>query len=234
MSREEKDNDLELKLELFAGILAHDLRNPLTAMLTAAQLLMRRSPDDESIKPLRRILSSGERMTRMIEQLLDFTRIRSAAGVPIDRRFGDVAEVARQVIDESEMIHTHRLIELQASGDTCGEWDFDRLAQVLSNLVSNAVQHGKPEEPVRVTLDGTSPDVVRIAVHNAGAIDERLLPRMFDPFRTTQETREGAQGLGLGLFITREITTAHGGEIRVESSRAGGTTFAVELPRKSR
>src|SRR5581483_620894 len=112
------EHDLERKLELFAGILAHDLRNPLTAMLTATQLLMRRSPDDANIKPLRRILSSGERMTRMIEQLLDFTRIRSAAGVPIVRRFGDIAEVVRQVIDESEMIHTHRLIELQASGDT--------------------------------------------------------------------------------------------------------------------
>ncbi|MCP3167834.1 ATP-binding protein [Myxococcus qinghaiensis] len=218
--------------EMFVGILSHDLRNPLSAISTAASVLVRRSEESEkALKPALRILSSADRMRRMIDQLLDFTRARLGSGITLQRSQTDLADICRLVMDELEGGDEGAAIQLQTEGNTLGEWDRDRLAQLLSNLLANALGHGAPGSPVSVRLKGKAPNVVCIEVHNQGVIPAELMPVLFEPFRTGEKKLSRSSGLGLGLFITKQITLAHAGSIRVESSEAAGTCFIVELPR---
>jgi signal transduction histidine kinase len=122
---------------------------------------------------------------------------------------------------------------VEAAGDTRGHWDRDRLAQALSNLIGNAIEHGAAGDPVRLSLEGSEPELVRIRVWNAGAIPEHLQPAIFDPFRrATPEARaRKSKGLGLGLYIVQQIVLAHGGTIEVRSSADEGTAFTVTIPR---
>jgi PAS domain S-box-containing protein len=222
--------------ELFAGVLAHDLRNPLGAITTAAQLLLMRHEGsgpaaDGETKPLSRILSSGQRMTRMIDQLLDFTRARTGGGIELNLRDGDLGTLCRDVLGEFEVAHPEWKMHCEIIGDVSGSWDADRLLQVISNLLANAGQHGHLDAGIHVKLDGGHPDFVRIEVHNDGSVPESILPHLFDPFRTTRHGRGKSEGLGLGLFIVREIVRAHGGTVEISSSEASGTTFLIQLPR---
>jgi signal transduction histidine kinase len=216
--------------ELFTGILGHDLRNPLQSMLTAAEILIRRTPDPKVATTASRIVTSGNRMNRMIEQLLDFTRIRAAGTVPIERSPTDVAAVWRQSVEEFASKGAIR-VQFEYRGETQGQWDPDRLAQVASNLIANAIRHGSPNAPVAIEVDGTDPTQVQIHVHNEGVIPDLLLPRLFEPFQSGDRLRSRGDGLGLGLFITRQIVEAHGGTLEVVSSPACGTEFTVRLPR---
>jgi PAS domain S-box-containing protein len=230
--------------ELFAGVLAHDLRNPLGAMMSAAQLLLMRqegagagagagaSAGASDAKPLGRILSSGQRMSRMIDQLLDFTHARAGGGIVIQPREANLAELCSQAVAELELVYPDRTIVCDFTGDQDGIWDPDRLLQIISNLVANAGQHAAPDSGITVRLDGRRPDVVALEVHNGGAIPAWLLPTLFDPFRGTRHRRDQARGLGLGLFIVKELVRAHGGTVDVASTEAGGTTFTVRLPRR--
>ena len=222
--------------ELFAGALAHDLRNPLSAIKTAAQLLLMRHegrslPGKDAVKPLSRILASSDRMTRMIDQLLDFTRARTGGGIEIHARVSDLGDLCRDVLGEFELSHPEWKVDCAMAGDLGGSWDADRLLQVLSNLVGNAGQHGSAEGRISLRLDGTDTACVTCRIHNGGAIPESLVPELFDPFRARHgHGRSG--GLGLGLFIVRELVQAHGGTVEVSSSEAEGTTFSVRLPRR--
>jgi PAS domain S-box-containing protein len=220
--------------ELFAGVLGHDLRNPLGAMMTAAHLVLRRQEGegDRNAKPLSRILASGERMMRMIDQLLDLTRARSGGGIPVDRAAADLGDLCGQAIGELELSYPNWKIERRAVGHLGGNWDVDRLLQIVSNLVCNAGQHGPVDGNIVVSLDGRRADSVTMLVHNEGAIPETVLPTLFDPFRGTRHRREYSRGLGLGLFIVKEIVRAHGGTVDVASSEKEGTTFTLSLPRR--
>jgi signal transduction histidine kinase len=214
--------------EGFIGILGHDLRNPLSAILVSAELLGHRALAEPDAKAVARIRSSSQRMTRMIHQLLDLTRTRSG-GIPVQPRPVDLAELAHRVVDELEIAHPEQRMALAVeTAATGGEWDADRLAQVISNLVGNAIDHGRGEPiEVRIGDDGAR---ATLSVHNQGEpIPAALLPAIFEPFRRGDHARPS--GLGLGLYITRQIVIAHGGEIEVESSADTGTTFRVRLPR---
>ncbi|HET7825298.1 MAG TPA: MEDS domain-containing protein [Anaeromyxobacter sp.] len=218
--------------ETFVGMLGHDLRNPLNAIAQAAGLVARRAESDAIAKPAVRIVRSAHRMARMIDQILDFTRIRLGRGLPLEPRPIDLAEVCRLATEELEGEAQAPRVRLEARGDVAGTWDADRLAQLASNLVGNALAHGKPGAPVSIVLDGTSRSEVVLEVENAGSIPADLLPGIFEPFTASRQAASAASnGLGLGLHITRQIATAHGGSIDVASSGDGWTRFTVRLPR---
>jgi PAS domain S-box-containing protein len=221
--------------EMFVGILGHDLRNPLGAVLAGAQLLRNDVLEPKAARVVARIVSSSERMGRMIEQLLDFTRARLGEGIPLTREPIDLALLAGEIVDECRAASSAARLRITAMGDTTGAWDRDRVAQVLSNLVANALQHGDAGGEVAVSLDGADPARVALVVQNRGAIPADLLPVLFDPFRGTREPRRDAsssQGLGLGLYVARQIALAHGGELDVGVD-GGGTTFTLALPRSA-
>jgi signal transduction histidine kinase len=218
--------------EMFVGILSHDLRNPLGAIMGGAQLLGLDAKDEKAARVLKIIVSSGERMGRMIDQLLDFTRARLGEGIPLERTEVDLAKLAREVVAEGEAGSAGAHLRLAAHGEAGGEWDRDRVCQILSNLLGNAVQHGAGGGSIDVVVDGSSPDEVIFSVENQGVIPPDILPVIFNPFRGTVRKRGKSKGLGLGLYVARQIALAHGGDLAVSAS-ATGTVFTLTLPRRT-
>lgn len=218
--------------EQLLGIVGHDIRSPLSAVLATAdhQLSSDALPSAQR-RAFQRVLRSGERISGLVDLLLDFTRARVGGGISIAPRRSELRALCRAVLEEQEAIHPHRHLFLECGEEAVwGEWDPDRLAQVLTNLVDNALKHGEDGAPVRVRL-GTAPSgEVWLCVHNDGeAIPDEARERIFDPFSRGGAER-GRAGLGLGLFITRELVRAHGGEISVRSAPGVGTDFELWLP----
>lgn len=213
--------------ELFTAVLGHDLRNPLSAILTSAQLLQRVSTDQNVQQAAARMLSSGRRMNRLIEDILDLSRSRLGTGIPVQRENADLGPLLQRVVREHQTAHPERAIDVVISGNLQGAWDVERFAQVASNLVGNAIQHGEPGQAVEVMLDGADDHSVEMRIRNAGTIPPELLPHLFDPFRGSERKSEG---LGLGLYIVQQIVKAHRGSVAVNSDTSG-TEFRVTLPR---
>src|SRR4051812_33266870 len=216
--------------DMFAGIVGHDLRGPLSTIVMAGQLLLGYVDQPKPVRTIERLLNSADRMQRMISQLLDFARARADGGIELDRRPIDLTDIARDVIEEVRLARPDWKIELVAQGDVRGDYDSNRLSQVFSNLIGNAVQHGSPDTPMTVRIDGRDRDAIRIEVKNRGTIPPEVLPILFSPFRGSQQKALRSQGLGLGLFITDHIVRAHGGTIAAESVD-GWTAFRFDLPR---
>ncbi|HSN33232.1 MAG TPA: HAMP domain-containing sensor histidine kinase, partial [Ideonella sp.] len=219
-------------LESFVGIASHDLRNPLNTIIVSVTLLERMPQLVAELQPVaRRIRRGAERALRLVRDLLDFTQVRLGRRLPIDPAPTDLAAVAREVVDELRAAHPARCIELQVEADALGVWDADRMAQVLANLLGNALAHGDPAAPVVLHVGGDA-DAVELAVHNQGPpIPEALRARLFEPLQQGERRGRGAHGgIGLGLFIVEQIVRAHRGSVGVEST-AQGTTFRVRLPR---
>lgn len=229
--RQELAETLRLN-ETFVAAVGHDLKNPLGAISMAAELLRAKATDDETRRIVDRLRSSSRRMSQMIDDLFDLARARLDSGIPIERANVDLVTVVRKVVSEQEATTPGREIIVHHAGDGTGDWDGTRLAQVVSNLVGNALRHGSPDAPVRVELEDGGNQVC-LSVQNGGAINPSLLPHIFDPFRSSEDKRARSEGLGLGLYIVRQIVIAHGGRIEVRSNEAEGTTFQVWLPRKS-
>jgi len=232
--RQRKEYAQALRLnELFVGILGHDLRNPLGALLTGAELLESKVTDEKLKKTLRRMTSAGQRMSDMIEQLLDLTRARLGGGLGFARarQRVDVAELVQRTVDELHGAEGEHRVSVETAGDCVIVGDPDRLLQLFSNIIANALNHGQPGTPVHVRALSNA-DELRLTVHNHGAIPPDLLPTLFDPFRHRATVRANSQGLGLGLFISQQIALAHGGSIEAESDSLHGTTFSVRLPRR--
>ena len=211
------------------GILAHDLRNPLAAIVTGAHMLAR-LPDapEKTHRIAERINQSARRMTVMIRDILDYTRGRLGGGIPLKRQPTDLAALSQSVIEEIRAGHPIARIEVEMAGKLTGDWDPARIEQALSNLIANAVQHGGPD--VRLVAAEEGPDAVVVTVRNGGRpIPEAQLPTLFEAFKKGDGN---PAGLGLGLFIAREIVHAHEGSIGVTST-AEGTVFTFRLPRRS-
>lgn len=172
----------------------------------------------------------SERMSRMIAQIVDFTRIRVGGGLQLNRKRIDLAAVCDRVKDELKAANPHCSITLETCGNTSGVWDHDRLVQAFSNIIGNAIFHGGAACRVSLRADGSDALAVTAQVHNDGTIPPEMLPTIFEPFRGRNKPHE-TRGSGLGLFITRQIILGHGGTISLTSSEVEGTTVRVTLPR---
>ncbi|XXF77336.1 ATP-binding protein [Myxococcaceae bacterium GXIMD 01537] len=214
------------------GIVSHDLRNPLSAIsLGAALLLRRRDLDNRQRDTLARILSSAERSSRLIRDLLDYTKARMGSGIPIEPRPARLDELMRQAVDEALMVSPQRIIYVdQEPGDYAGRWDGDRIAQVLTNLLGNALQHSPEQTPVWVRVRARA-DAVDFEVSNEGEpLAPETLPELFEPFTRGPRAEVGQGHVGLGLYISRVIVESHQGHIDATSDEHA-TTFRVTLPR---
>ncbi|HWU85933.1 MAG TPA: PAS domain-containing sensor histidine kinase [Kofleriaceae bacterium] len=217
--------------ERVMGILGHDLRNPLAAVLSlSATLLQRPDVPARAKEGLGHIRRSAERMEQMICTILDFTQLRFLGAPSLSLESFDFESLVRTIVEELQVAHPNRIIAVAARGDLRGRWDYTRMGQVISNLVGNALTHGARESEIAVEVssaDGT----VEMAVSNRGpTIPTNALAKLFEPF--WQASTESKRGLGLGLFIAQQIVNAHGGTLEVRSQDEL-TMFTVRLPRSS-
>jgi CHASE1-domain containing sensor protein len=219
-----------LRLEkMLIGIVGHDLRSPLNAIALSTDALLAKPMEPRATASLRRIRASADRMTRMIEDVVDLTRMRLGGGIVLTPAPIELGPLVHDAVDEVVRGAPECRVEVRTCGGLRGSWDADRLSQAFSNLLGNAARYSLGADVV-VTLDGTAPECVVAKVHNAGVIAPSLLPVVFEPFRGDEARRE-TRGLGLGLYITRAVVEAHGGRIDVTSSEGAGTTFTTTLPR---
>jgi signal transduction histidine kinase len=232
----EKDAELQVRerdrfeRELIA-IVSHDLRNPLNTILLASSVLAQPVDDEGRLKIANQIRSSADRATRLISDLLDYTRLRSASSLPVCLGRANLHRVVEQALEELRLEHHARTIEHDARGPGDGVFDADRVTQVVANLVTNAVRYGSKDRSitVRSLQEGEG---LRLEVHNWGPpIDEETREHLFEPLQQGRKARQaGGQGVGLGLFIVERIVHAHAGTIEVSSDAESGTTFRVTLP----
>lgn len=225
----EKTETLRLN-ETFAAILGHDLRGPLSAIQMSAMTLQRKAQEPSIRERASLILASSKWMGRMISEILDLSRARLMGGIPIAIKEANLADLLARVVDEQKIIHPDIILQVRTEGDLKGAWDPDRLMQVMSNLIGNAVQHGDASG-VQIDLVGTEVDEVILSVANQGAINPDLMPHVFEPFRGRTPASGVKEGLGLGLFIVHEIVSSHHGKVVVETRNDTETVFTVRLPR---
>jgi signal transduction histidine kinase len=207
------------------AVLAHDLRNPLSTLTMASRLVFQHADEPDRVRTFAEKLSrSANRMNEMVRGLLDYARA-TAGTLPISPVLFDLGELCRELAEEFGLADPTRQISVETNGSLAGEWDRGRLYQALSNLVGNATRYGAGKADIRLQR---TDDEVEIAVHNDGPpVTPELLPLIFEPFERGLE--DGA-GLGLGLYIVREIARLHGGEVSVRSTADAGTTFFLRLP----
>ena len=224
--------------DMFLAILSHDLRNPLNSIAMTAALLSHLAHfDAESVGgSASQIATNAAVMGRMISDLLDYTRTRLGAGMPVSPAPMDLGSLCRQLYDEFRTAHPDRQIRFESDGDVKGDWDADRVRQAVSNLMGNAIQHGAASTAIDLSVKGKRSEVV-VVIHNGGQpIPPGELPQIFDPLvrgSSAEHPKLNRPGsIGLGLYIAREIARSHGGSIGVTSTERDGTTFTVRLPRQ--
>ena len=212
------------------AIVGHDIRGPLGNILFAAHGLQQTAEPGSTTRKLADTVSRGvKRIEHIVGDLLDLSREREGSGISVERKPADLKAMCQEIIDELAHVAQDRRITFDCEADGRGQWDQGRILQAISNLASNAVQHGAPGSPVHVRLTG-DPQSVAVEIRNEGSIPEDILPRMFEPFRSGRHHGSRGEGLGLGLFIAKAIARAHGGGVEVDSS-GGSTMFRLVLPR---
>ncbi len=226
---EEAEARTESLREQLLGVVGHDLRTPLATLRLGLTALQKDAAlDGAQARQLTNMASATRRMERMVHELLDFTRVRLAGGIPVEPVPLSLEPVLEQAVEEQRLAHPERTVVRVTEGELKGHWDEARLAQLLDNLLCNALRHSPPGTPVELRAKG-EPGGVTLAVHNEGSplgLTER--EAVFEPFHRGR--KPGGDGLGLGLYIARQIAQAHGGRIHVESAERG-TCFKVWLPR---
>jgi signal transduction histidine kinase len=227
---------LDASRKMFLAVLGHDLRNPLSAITLTAKVAMSTLPDSSELpQQLGQIVESAGAISSLVTDLIDFTSATLGVHLPLTPAAADLHVICDEVVREMRAAHGGRVIRVSVKGDLAGTWDAHRLRQLIANLLVNALQHGSPTDPVNLTADGTDPGTVVITVHNSGEpIPAHLLPTIFDPLTrapASVQHRRAPGSIGLGLYIVREIATAHGGTAELSSTAAQGTTATVRLPR---
>lgn len=218
--------DRALFAEQMVGIVSHDLRNPLAAITMGAATIGRDATlGARHAKVLDNINRSAHRARRLIDELLDFTLIRVGHGLRVAHKPAKLHELVGQLVEELKLAFPHNPIRHSADGEGGCKVDPDRIAQLLGNLVANAVTYGQPGGPITVTTSGGGGECV-LTVHNLGEpIPEAMLERVFEPLIRGGTPDQSTRSVGLGLFIVKAIAQAHGGSVSVTSSREQGTTF---------
>jgi hypothetical protein len=227
-------DEIEQSRELFLGILGHDLRNPLGAISGFAELILHIKDPERNAEFATQISIGAKRMSYMITDLIELTRVQLGGGISVNPTKADMCQICSQVLGEMRAIYPERVFELNADKNLLGEWDEQRMSQVLTNLLGNAVQHGAKNSAVTVTAKNLG-DSIEIHVHNEGSpIPAKLMTNLFDRFVQGKSGMANddnkSTSLGLGLYIVKEIIVAHGGTIKVQSSDTEGTTFTACLP----
>ncbi len=217
--------------DLFVAMVSHDLRSPLVAIAASAHILRN---DTKLPAQSRDVAAISERaankMSRLLDDLLTFTRSRLHDELPLQKQAVSMRDICALAADEVRAAFPHAAIDLHFVGDLDGVWDPERIAQLMVNLLSNAARYGRG--PITAQAIGTG-DQVTLSVYNEGEpIPEDRMLTLFEPLTRSEapDRRGGAAGMGLGLYICRCISAAHGGSIRAESSNSG-VTFTVLLPR---
>jgi PAS domain S-box-containing protein len=219
--------EVELAREQFIAVLGHDLRSPLAAISISAQALRHLHLESPYVAIVEQIDNTSRRMASLVADVMDFAHGRLGNGVPLVRKLCDLRAVCAEIVADIERVHRDRTINFSAAGDLHGEWDAGRLAQVMTNLIANAVAHG--QDPITLTLAGSADELLLQVSSRGPAIAAHVLARLFEPFaRGDSSPTDG--GLGLGLYIVSEIVKAHDGTIDV-TSEIGATTFTVRIPR---
>jgi signal transduction histidine kinase len=227
-------NAVDAARNVFLGILGHDLRSPLGAISLSAEVLLRAGDlQPRQSKNVSRIYSSVKRSTKIVGDLLDFTRTQLGSGIPVRKAPDDFSQACEAMIEEARAYHPDRDIKLNAESSFEALFDRARMEQVISNLIGNAIEHGQAGTPVTVTLKSIDKMAV-LSVHNDGPpIKESDRESLFNPMVRHNfgdgEFGAGA-GLGLGLYIASAIINAHQGSIEVDSRDESGTTFTVKIP----
>ncbi|HEU4372170.1 MAG TPA: HAMP domain-containing sensor histidine kinase [Telluria sp.] len=220
--------------ELFLAVLGHDLRAPLSTLSMAGQLLMAEQTPADQVGPIGvRVERSARTMTIMVEDLIGYTRTQLGGGMPTTLRATDLRDVCAQAVEDAGATHPETAFEVDLSGNLCGEFDAVRLHQLLTNLLINAAQYGGRSAPVVLRARATGATVAIEVTNRGKVILPESLQSIFRPLIQLPgegEDERPRTSLGLGLFIAREIATAHGGTIEVSSTEQSGTTFTVTLP----
>lgn len=215
--------------QMLVGVVSHDLRGPLQTILLGSDMLLEEQPGSRHATVIRR---AALRATTLVNDLLDATRARLSGVLPLEIADVDLAAVVEQAVEDARIAHPRRLIDLELPlGERAtSRGDGKRMAQVVHNLLGNALQHSPPASAVRVSLSRTRLHS-EVAIHNHGApIPDELRRHMFEPLERASGDRDPQHSIGLGLFIVSEIVRAHGGTIQVDSDDQHGTSFRVRLP----
>ena len=218
--------------DLFAGVLAHDLRSPVGAIVNSTYVILKdENLSPTSVRAAANLRHSAERVKMMVDDLFVFTRTRLGDTLPVDPAEHDLERICHGAVDEVCATHPDSHIRVEARGELIGTCDGARMNQLVVNLVANAVQHGSG--PVRVEVEGDG-ERIKIAVSSGGQpIPPDALPTLFDPLTRAAPSRErkrASPGMGLGLYICRCIAHAHRGTITVASDERA-TVFTVDIPR---
>jgi len=213
--------------EQFIAVLGHDLRTPLGSILLGTEVLALRHPDPDTRPVVERIRRSALRMAALVDDVVDFTRGRMGAGIAMSLREADIDPTLEQVVDEMRGLYPQRLIDAAITPHLRLHCDPERIAQLLSNLLKNALVHGSSDTPVRVSASMTGAGFVLSVVNQGGQLPQTVIDQLFKPYWRAA-SRSGNEGLGLGLYIVDQIARAHGGSIEV-SSTGGTTAFVLRL-----
>ena len=226
---------LKTSQDMFLAILGHDLRNPLSTIIVSAQMLLMYDDVNDKVKAdATRIYNTSHRMNKLINDILDYSGNQLGQGLSVILTPTNLAKICNDIIEEQQIAHPKRSIVVESNGTFDGNWDEHRIAQVFSNLLGNAIQHGVSESPIQVNLTSTQ-DSVNIKISNQGIpIPKSKLKTIFEPMTRHEENENKdysqKSSLGLGLYISREIVLAHNGVLNVTSTKKEGTTFEISLP----